>query len=222
MLWVVGDSSTTNGCLRRGRRGPIVKACASGASTPKYLDQKGLVALWREGLLAQAVLRGATTGYQNHPQLQRFRAQPSPVTRHCRIPARGARRGGGPGLPLRCRCKIASGGTTPPIDVPQGQLDFEWRHLIAKLEARAPAWREALGTPDPLAHCTRSSGRSPAVLQTGNGRSRNPLTRRLPRAPPSSRPAPDPPRGARPPPRCRPRGGAGGRDRSGGRHRSRL
>ena len=47
--------------------------------------------------------------------------------------------------------KIAPGGTTPLIDVPQGQLDFEWRHLIAKLEARAPAWREALGTPDPLA-----------------------------------------------------------------------
>ena len=47
--------------------------------------------------------------------------------------------------------KIAPGGTTPLIDVPQGQLDFEWRHLVAKLGARAPAWREALGTPHPLA-----------------------------------------------------------------------
>ena len=46
---------------------------------PKYLDARGLVALWREGLLAQAVLRGRTNGYLHHPQLQRFRAQPSPL-----------------------------------------------------------------------------------------------------------------------------------------------
>ena len=29
---------------------------------PRYLDAKGLVALWREGLLAQAVLKGQTKG----------------------------------------------------------------------------------------------------------------------------------------------------------------
>jgi len=40
---------------------------------PGYLDSKGLVALWREGLLAQNVLRGQTQGYRNHPQLLRFR-----------------------------------------------------------------------------------------------------------------------------------------------------
>ena len=113
---------------------------------PRYLDAKGLVALWREGLLAQAVLKGQTKGYRNHPQLQRFRAQPSPVCAiaaylravHAEAVARGYRFDAG---------KIASGGTAPPIDVPQGQIDFEWRHLTAKLEARAPAWREALGTP---------------------------------------------------------------------------
>ena len=44
---------------------------------PKYLDARGLVALWREALLAQAVLRGRTNGYVHHPQLQRFRTQPS-------------------------------------------------------------------------------------------------------------------------------------------------
>jgi len=43
---------------------------------PKYLDAKGLVALWREGLLAQAVLAGFTRGYRNHPQLHRFREHP--------------------------------------------------------------------------------------------------------------------------------------------------
>ena len=45
---------------------------------PKYLDRQGLVALWREGLLAQAVLRGSTKGYRNHPQLNRFKAHPTP------------------------------------------------------------------------------------------------------------------------------------------------
>lgn len=30
---------------------------------PSYLDAKGLVALWRETLLAQKVLLGATVGY---------------------------------------------------------------------------------------------------------------------------------------------------------------
>ena len=46
---------------------------------PKYLDPKGLVALWREGLLAMAVLEGKTRGYKSHPQLVRFRQQERPV-----------------------------------------------------------------------------------------------------------------------------------------------
>lgn len=40
---------------------------------PKYLDSKGLVALWREDLFAQAVLFGHTKGYKKHPQLIRFK-----------------------------------------------------------------------------------------------------------------------------------------------------
>jgi hypothetical protein len=40
---------------------------------PGYIDTRGIVALWREGLLAQKVLTGATKGYGNHPQLVRFR-----------------------------------------------------------------------------------------------------------------------------------------------------
>jgi len=46
---------------------------------PKYLDAKGLVAVWREGLLARKVLLGKTHGYRNHPQLERFRNQKNPV-----------------------------------------------------------------------------------------------------------------------------------------------
>jgi len=46
---------------------------------PKYLDTKGLLAAWREALLAKQVLEGKTRGYQNHPQLIRFKEQPDPV-----------------------------------------------------------------------------------------------------------------------------------------------
>ena len=42
---------------------------------PRYLDARGLVALWRDALLAQALLRGETRGYRHHPQLARFRAR---------------------------------------------------------------------------------------------------------------------------------------------------
>ena len=46
---------------------------------PKYLDAKGLVAVWRETLLAKNVLEGKTKGYKNHPQLNRFKAAKNPV-----------------------------------------------------------------------------------------------------------------------------------------------
>ncbi|MCL4280861.1 MAG: hypothetical protein KJZ58_01235 [Flavobacteriales bacterium] len=48
---------------------------------PKYLDTKGLVALWRETLLAKHVLEGRTKGYRNHPQLDRFKQADKPVDR---------------------------------------------------------------------------------------------------------------------------------------------
>jgi len=46
---------------------------------PKYLDTIGLVALWREALLARKVLENKTKGYKNHPQLYRFKQQDNPV-----------------------------------------------------------------------------------------------------------------------------------------------
>lgn len=48
---------------------------------PKYLDAKGLVALWRETLLAKHVLEGRTKGYRNHPQLDRFKQTDQPLDR---------------------------------------------------------------------------------------------------------------------------------------------
>lgn len=47
---------------------------------PKYLDSIALVSVWRKALLARQVLRGRTKGYRNHPQLERFRAHPSPLS----------------------------------------------------------------------------------------------------------------------------------------------
>ncbi len=46
---------------------------------PKYLDSKGLVAVWREALLAQKVLEGKTKGYRNHPELDRFKSHEHPL-----------------------------------------------------------------------------------------------------------------------------------------------
>ena len=46
---------------------------------PKYLDCKGLVAVWREGLLAKKVLEGKTKGYRNHPELDRFKSHKEPL-----------------------------------------------------------------------------------------------------------------------------------------------
>ena len=48
---------------------------------PKYLDTKGLLAVWREALLAKAVLSGLTKGYTQHPQLDRFKEDPRPLDR---------------------------------------------------------------------------------------------------------------------------------------------
>lgn len=115
---------------------------------PQYLDSRGLVALWREGLLAQAVLRGETTGYRHHPQLLRFRMQSSPIaciaeylwSVHEESVKRGYRFDAG---------KIACNRTSGKIDVPRGQINFEWQHLMKKLEPRAPEWREKLMTVTP-------------------------------------------------------------------------
>ncbi len=104
---------------------------------PKYLDAKGLVALWREALLAQAVLRDQTRGYKHHPQLERFRAHPAPLAAinayltvvHSEATARGY---------SFDRSKIEGLQCVARISVTQGQIDHEWRHLLAKLALRNP------------------------------------------------------------------------------------
>ena len=110
---------------------------------PKYLDARGLVALWREALLAQAVLSGRTNGYTHHPQLHRFRAQVSPrgaIAEYLRgVHADAARRG----YAFAAR-KIGRTRGFGEIAVTRGQLMHEWDHLLAKLAIRDPAWRDRL------------------------------------------------------------------------------
>ena len=102
---------------------------------PKYLDVKGLTAVWREGLLAQKVLQGCTRGYRNHPQLQRFRAQPNPTAAIAaylaEIFAEATRRGY-----HFDRSKLSPFQDPPLIPVTRGQVRYEWQHLLVKLQRR--------------------------------------------------------------------------------------
>jgi hypothetical protein len=135
---------------------------------PRYLDPQGLVALWREALLARAVLRGETRGYRQHPQLERFKAHPSPrlainaylMAVHAEATSRGY---------AFDRSKIGQVRAVEPIAASSGQIDYEWEHLLRKLAARSPAlferWRgEApechplfLARPGPVATWERMS-----------------------------------------------------------------
>lgn len=121
---------------------------------PRLLDRQGLTALWREGLLAQAVLAGRTRGYTRHPQLERFRAQPEPVAAIGGYLAEVATEAEARGYRYdRTRLDVQGGACA--ITVTDGQLAFEWAHLTTKLERRSPEWLAALPT-EPAAHpCCR-------------------------------------------------------------------
>ncbi|HTT07889.1 MAG TPA: pyrimidine dimer DNA glycosylase/endonuclease V [Gammaproteobacteria bacterium] len=110
---------------------------------PRYLDPQGLVALWREALLAQAVLRGRTRGYTHHPQLARFRSSGTPggsIAAYLRVVHEEATRRG-----YRFDAKkIARGSRVKSISATKGQLAYEWKHLRAKLRRRAPSWMATL------------------------------------------------------------------------------
>ena len=116
---------------------------------PKYLDAQGLVALWREALLARAVLRGETRGYMHHPQLERFRSHVTPrlaINAYlAAIQAEAALRGY-----HFDRNKIGPLRALRPIGVTSGQILYEWEHLLGKLSIRNPVrfahWRNS-GTP---------------------------------------------------------------------------
>lgn len=104
---------------------------------PSHLDQKALVAVWREGLLARAVLRGATVGYRNHPQLQRFREHPAPLSAINNYLRDIANEAEARGYNFD-RSKIGPVRSHTGLSVTIGQLQFEVEHLRKKILARAP------------------------------------------------------------------------------------
>lgn len=113
---------------------------------PKYLDAKGLIACWREGLLARKVLLGQTRGYRGHPQLDRFRNTLEPVrfidTYLGAILAEAVGRGYG-----FDRAKIGRRLTKETLPLKRGQLAYELKHLVSKLTARDPARIELIPAP---------------------------------------------------------------------------
>lgn len=116
---------------------------------PKYLDPQGLVALWREALLARAVLSGNTRGYRNHPQLERFRNSTHPLAAidaylrgiHAESRERGYTFDASKIDPVRAEVSLS---------VTAGQVQYEWHHLLHKLSVRNPALHQnwqAIGAP---------------------------------------------------------------------------
>lgn len=118
---------------------------------PRYLDAKGLVALWREGLLARAVLGGQTRGYTRHPQLERFRAHDAPLVAIDAYLAAVCDEADARGYRFD-RSKLTQPTQAVRLPASEGQLAYEWTHLLAKLQVRDPdrhvAWR-GVRRPDP-------------------------------------------------------------------------
>lgn len=124
---------------------------------PTQLDRRALVAGWREALLAQKVLDGRTKGYTHHPQLERFRASPDPmaaITTYLHGLADGADARG-----YHFDRNRVLRPTTPGLTlaVTAGQLDYEWGHLVRKVQERDPDWFDArladdVARPHPMFH----------------------------------------------------------------------
>jgi Pyrimidine dimer DNA glycosylase len=110
---------------------------------PKYLDPKGLVALWREALLAKHVLEGKTKGYKNHPQLTRFKKSKNPldaINSYLAVIHQEA----------VCRQynfdkqKVDWGFSAASLLVTKGQLQYESCHFLNKIKKRDPKKYSAL------------------------------------------------------------------------------
>ena len=105
------------------------------------LDPKGLVAAWREALLAQKVLEGGTRGYRNHPQLERFRASPDGQRLLALFLAELEAEARLRGYSFDREKIHGLGGRKPArIRVAEGQLRYEYELLKSKLELRDKAW----------------------------------------------------------------------------------
>jgi len=127
---------------------------------PRYLDPQGLVALWREGLLAQKVLAGNTRGYRHPPQLRRFQACDEPLLTIGAYLAAVADEAERRGYRFD-RTRLIAAGPAPVIEETTGQLRVEREHLRRKLTGRNPGWLRTLAV-RPRAHPLFRLVRGPA------------------------------------------------------------
>ena len=102
---------------------------------PKYLDTKGLVAVWRETLLAKRVLEGKTKGYKNHPQLDRFKTAKSPIDAINQYLSEIYIESSNRNYNFD-KQKVNWNFKRSKLTVTRGQLNYEVKHLLNKLETR--------------------------------------------------------------------------------------
>lgn len=119
---------------------------------PQYLDSKGLVALWREGLLAKKVLEGRTKGYTNHPQLKRFKEQDCSLDMINVYLSAVYEQSLARGYHFNIK-KINYTEVRSQIPLTRGQLDYEFNHLKCKLKKRdKSAYRKLLQVSEVVSH----------------------------------------------------------------------
>lgn len=102
---------------------------------PKYLDTKGIIALWREALLARTVLEGKTKGYRKHPQLTRFKETENPIDCINQYLTAVYEESFERGYKFD-RSKIGKNFIAIELTVTEGQLYYERNHLLEKLKIR--------------------------------------------------------------------------------------
>ncbi|NVO01592.1 MAG: hypothetical protein HXX09_02730 [Bacteroidetes bacterium] len=104
---------------------------------PSLLDSKGLVALWRETLLAKNVLENKTRGYKFHPQLSRFKKNANPLNAINfylqEVYFESQKRGFNFNIN-----KINQPIFQDKISLNSEQLNYEFTHLQNKLKTRDP------------------------------------------------------------------------------------
>lgn len=109
---------------------------------PGLLDSKGLVAAWRETLLAQSCIIKGSGGYANHSQLIRFKEHEAPLEAVCSVlwdlAEEADRRG------YNFNTDKIHEYASEKLTVTSGQLEYELDHLYVKLCKRDPEAAEEL------------------------------------------------------------------------------
>lgn len=104
--------------------------------SPKYLDRQGLLAVWREGLLAKNVLEGKTKGYKNHPQLDRFKNSQYPIDQINNYLFGIYQEAESRGYKFSLEKLEGLKKVKDKIKVNNEQISYEFSHLLKKLEMR--------------------------------------------------------------------------------------